>query len=66
MANVINVRIEGQALETFGFTANQTISGVGLNTFGFLWAAEDIWTDCDGSITTTWTDCTDCTGGCDT
>ena len=43
MANPVNARVYGQALNSFGFTANDTISGVGLNTFGFLWHVGGIW-----------------------
>lgn len=53
---MLDVVILGQALETFGFTANNTIAGLGLNTFGFLWPCDGIWTDVDDPISTTWTE----------
>lgn len=57
MANPIDVTIKGQALNSFGLTANDTIAGLGLNTFGFLWPCDAIWTDCEAAITTTWENC---------
>lgn len=62
MANPINVIIVGQALDSQGFVgANNTVEGLGLNTFGFLWPDAGIWTPCDPLITTTWTECPICT-----
>jgi hypothetical protein len=58
MAAPIDVVIKGQALNSFGLTANDTISGVGLNTFGFLWPCADIWYPADENVTTTWSECT--------
>lgn len=55
MASVFRVQIVGTALNSQGFTAHDAISGVGLNTFGFLWDAGDIWTDCCVTVTTVWT-----------
>lgn len=56
MAQPLDVRIVGTALNTFGFVGDQyAISGVGLNTFGFLWPCADIWSSAETSITTTWT-----------
>lgn len=57
MAQLTDVTIVGQALESFGFTANDTIAGIGLNSFGFLWPCDAIWSPCDPTITTTWTSC---------
>jgi len=55
-----DVRIVGQALEDEGFVAFNTISGLGLNTFGFLWPCADIWAPTDDpTLVTTWTDCPD-------
>jgi len=54
MANPIDVVIKGTALESFGFTAEKTISGVGLNTFGFLWPCPDIWGPAVDGVTTSW------------
>lgn len=50
----VDVTIQGQALNSFGLTAHNTISGVGLNTFGFLWPCSDIWSTSEAAITTTW------------
>lgn len=58
-----DVLIEGQALNSFGLTAFDTIEGLGLNTFGFLWPTTGIWTDCaacNDNVTTTWVE--DCCG----
>lgn len=58
-APVENIIIEGMALNDFGFVAFDTLSGIGLNSFGFLWDGSEIWTDCtfcDDTITTLWTD----------
>lgn len=52
-----NVRVVGQALNSFGFTAFNTVEGLGLNTFGFLWPCDGIWAPNDEAITTTWTNC---------
>lgn len=51
----LDIVIVGTALNTYGFTANNTIDGTGLNTFGFLWDCYAIWTNSDAAITTTWT-----------
>lgn len=63
MAISTQVLLEGQALNSFGFTAYNTISGLGLNTFGFLWPDSEIWNPwvTEDSVTTTWTECS---GGC--
>lgn len=55
--NPLDVIIVGTALNTEGFVgANFATSGVGLNTFGFLWPCADIWVSADEAITTTpWT-----------
>jgi hypothetical protein len=63
MASPVQVKIGGQALNSFGLTNDDSVSGVGLNTFGFLWASEDIWTPTVGTITTTWVRCDNCTEG---
>lgn len=47
--------IVGDALNTKGFEAYNTVSGLGLNTFGFLWGCSEIWQVNDPTITTTWT-----------
>lgn len=57
MANPLDVKIEGQALNDQGFTVDKAISGVGLNTFGFLWPCADIWSNAFDSVTTGWTAC---------
>jgi len=51
-----DIQIVGEALETFGFAARPTAiqpSGMGLNTFGFLWDSN--WSNADANVTTTWT-----------
>jgi hypothetical protein len=58
MANPLDVTVKGQALNSQGLTANDTISGVGLNTFGFLWPCADLWTNYYENVSTTWTSCT--------
>lgn len=57
MANAVDATVEGEALNSFGFTAYDTIEGLGLNSFGFLWPCSGIWApDCTVSATlTTWT-----------
>lgn len=57
MAYPLDVTIQGLALETLGFTANNTIAGLGLNTFGFLWPCDGIWTPTDFPIVTVWSEC---------
>lgn len=49
-----DVVVVGTALNTDGFTAFKTVSGLGLNTFGFLWPCDGIWTSSDAAITTKW------------
>lgn len=59
MADPIDVVVVGTALDTFGFVGLQyTIAGLGLNTFGFLWPCDAIWTCSDMPITTIWTSVT--------
>ena len=59
MAAFQGVRVVGQALNDFGFVAFDTIEGLGLNTFGFLWPCEGIWTVSYDAASTTWTPCAD-------
>lgn len=54
MAMPIDVIILGKALNDGGLEAKGTISGLGLNTFGFLWACEDIWGPAEDPVTTIW------------
>lgn len=57
MAQPLDVIIVGQALNDFGFVgAQNAIAGLGLNTFGFLWPCDAIWTCTDPAITTVWVD----------
>lgn len=49
-----DVIVVGQALETYGLTAFNTIAGLGLVTYGFLWPCDAIWQPSDAAITTTW------------
>jgi len=64
MAQPLDVEIDGLALLTYGFVGEDeaALEGLGLNTFGFLWPVNGIWTSCicvDESVETTWTEC-DC------
>lgn len=55
MAQPIDVVVSGVALETEGFLGIQfAVAGLGLNTFGFLWPCDGIWTTSNATITTTW------------
>ncbi len=38
-----DVTIYGMALNNFGFTEQDTIDGLGLNTFGLIWGCQNIW-----------------------
>lgn len=54
----LDVIIVGDALNSFGFQAFNTISGLGLNTQGFLWDCSGIWSPADDpTLTTTWENC---------
>lgn len=57
MALPFDVTIKGTALQSFGFTAENTIAGIGLNTFGFLWPCDGIWSPGQATVTTTWVSC---------
>ena len=59
MAIPFDVIIVGDALNTQGFTAFNTVEGLGLNTFGFLWPVEGIYSPCCTAETLTWVEC-DC------
>ncbi len=59
MAVQFDVIIVGTALESFGLTGKNTISGLGLVTNGFLWDCADIWGPAYNEVSTTWTDCVD-------
>ena len=51
----LDVVIVGQALQTYGFEANNTVAGLGLVTWGFLWPCDGIWSPSDDlTIKTTW------------
>lgn len=54
MADPVDVIIVGQALNDLGLEAFDTISGLGLNTFGFLWGCNEIWAPADAPVSTTW------------
>lgn len=51
---MLDVKIAGTALNSFGFVAYNTIEGLGLNTFGFVWPCNGIWAPTENSISTTW------------
>jgi hypothetical protein len=51
----VDVVISGQALDSRGLVGiANAISGVGLNTLGFIWPCEDSWTCSEDRLTTTW------------
>lgn len=52
--NPLDVVIRGQALNSLGLTAEKTIAGLGLNTFGFLWPCDGIWGPAVDPVTTLW------------
>lgn len=56
----IDVIIVGVNLNSFGFVGlNYNVEGLALNTFGFLWPCDAIWTPADEVIATTaWAGCT--------
>lgn len=55
MAAPVDVIIAGEALCDTGLSAFNTISGLGLNTFGYLWGCGEIWGPAFPKVTTTWT-----------
>jgi hypothetical protein len=52
----MDVTVKGLAIEDFGLSAENTISGLGLCTFGLVWGCHDIWGPVIDEPTTTWTD----------
>lgn len=52
-----DVTVNGLGLNDTGLCGNNTISGFGLVTFGFIWGCADIWNPSDSPITTTWVSC---------
>lgn len=52
--NPADIIVVGTALNTGGFNAFGAIAGLGLNTRGFLWPCDAIWTPSDSPLTTTW------------
>lgn len=54
MANPVDVVIKGMALNSFGLTAENTIAGLGLNTFGNLWPCDGIWAPACPNVSTAW------------
>lgn len=67
MANAVNATIDGVGQLTYGLAwwpdTGASISGLGLETIGFLWLKNDIWVDCDACVEATWTEC-DCNDQC--
>ncbi len=49
-----DVTVYGEAIETMGFEAYETINGFGLLTFGLLWECPAIWTASETALTTSW------------
>lgn len=63
-----NVTIDGNGQLTYGlcrwvYFNEFAIDGYGVNTFGFIWGAGSIWTDCGPIPETEWTACT-CNSSC--
>lgn len=65
MPAAFDVVIQGDALNDRGFVNASAVSGIGLNTFGFLWDCGGIWgpgpfvdwfSGQDPAITTAWAD----------
>ncbi len=50
----MNVKIDGAALEDFGFTDLIEIDGVGLLTFGNVWNCTGDWVQPNDGIATVW------------
>ena len=61
-----DVVISGQALNDQGFVGFNTVSGVGLMTFGFVWPCQGIWGVADNPVTTTWVECVGYSGTLET
>ncbi len=59
---MFDVIVVGTALETNGLSGKNTISGLGLVTYGFIWGCSEIWSPADESITTTWEVCNSSSG----
>lgn len=51
-----DVTIVGGALQTRGFVGNNTISGIGLNSFGLIWDCDGLWTSSEAGVSTNWAD----------
>ncbi len=49
--------VNGQALETFGFEADDNTDGMGLLMFGLIWPVANIWNACSVTASTTWSAC---------
>lgn len=52
----LDINVVGEALENMGFEARDPVvqqSGIGLNSFGFVWDSN--WSNADPSVTTSWT-----------
>lgn len=62
-----DVTVNALALNDTGLCGNDTISGYGLVTFGFIWGCADIWNTAEESVSTTWVGCgsTATIEGCD-
>lgn len=64
----IKAEINALGQLTYGFVAfknNYYTSGLGLDTFGFVWGVGDIWVPCDNeTVEAVWSPC-DCNSECD-
>ncbi len=47
-----------------GYLGAYSISGLGLNTFGFIWGVNDIWTPFCECVEAVWVECA-CNSACD-
>lgn len=54
MPAYFDITIDGNGLETFGFESFGAFSGVGLNTFGFIWDCAAIWSKAINTPTNSW------------
>lgn len=54
MAIPVRVEFEPWAQATNGLTANNTVDGIGLVTFGWLWSCAAIWDNYDYPRSTIW------------
>lgn len=61
MAVNFDVTLNGRGLLDYGLYGN-TVDGLGLQTFGFVWLCSSIWDNADEAVTTSWSACTEVPG----